>query len=188
MTARSVSQAEYQAYFIVSLIGNKEFNGKVAMDFEDLSGLTNSEINKISKAFLKRVEELSGKVIYSDASNATYVLDKSLTYCLLWIADYGVGQPSNQVKWSTWSGWQYSDDGRIPGISGNVDLANFNKGMFLKDSSKIKKPTTKPTSQSTTIIYRVKSGDTLSKIAKLYHTTVDSIVAENHIKNPNPPL
>ncbi|MFF5812908.1 GH25 family lysozyme [Peribacillus butanolivorans] len=187
VTARSVSQAEYQAHFFVSLISNKEFNGKIAMDFEDLAGLTNSEINMISKAFIKRVEELSGKeaVIYSDASNATYVLDKSLTKYPLWIADYGVGHPSNQVKWSKWSGWQYSDNGRIPGISGTVDLDYFNKEMLLKGSSKIKKPTTKPTSKSTTIIYRVKSGNTLSKIAKLYHTTVDAIVAENHIKNPN---
>lgn len=35
------------------------------------------------------------------------------------------------------------------------------------------------------IIYEVKSGDTLSEIAKKYGTTVDNLVKKNGIKNPN---
>lgn len=38
---------------------------------------------------------------------------------------------------------------------------------------------------SSFILYTVKSGDTLSKIATAYHTTVRKIADENNIKNPN---
>ena len=38
---------------------------------------------------------------------------------------------------------------------------------------------------SETITYTVKSGDTLSAIARRYGTTVAAIVAENNISNPN---
>jgi LysM repeat protein len=34
-------------------------------------------------------------------------------------------------------------------------------------------------------VYTVKAGDTLSKIAKKYNTTVNKLVADNNIKNPN---
>lgn len=36
-----------------------------------------------------------------------------------------------------------------------------------------------------TIVYAVKKGDSLSKIAKSYGVTIASIVAENKITNPN---
>lgn len=47
------------------------------------------------------------------------------------------------------------------------------------------KPST-PTNTSGDVYYIVKSGDTLSKIAKTYHTTVDNLMVMNpDIKNPN---
>ena len=45
-------------------------------------------------------------------------------------------------------------------------------------------PTTRPTTSSATLYY-VKSGDTLSKIAKQYNTTVDALVKANAIKDPS---
>lgn len=52
------------------------------------------------------------------------------------------------------------------------------KIVLVKEPIEVK-PTT------TTIVYTVKSGDTLSAIAKQYNTTVDAIVAENKGKYPN---
>lgn len=45
--------------------------------------------------------------------------------------------------------------------------------------------TTDKTNTSTSTLYYVKSGDTLSKIAAKYGTTVDALVKENAIKNPS---
>lgn len=47
-----------------------------------------------------------------------------------------------------------------------------------------KEPETTTTVSSSTVYY-VQSGDTLSKIAKKYNTTVDALVAANAIKNPS---
>lgn len=38
---------------------------------------------------------------------------------------------------------------------------------------------------NTTITYTVKSGDTLSEIAKKFNTTYQEIARKNNIKNPN---
>ena len=93
----------------------------------------------------------------------------------------------NQVgndKWSTWVGWQYTSTGRVSGISGNVDRNRFTDGVLLSSTTPLPSPET-PT-QDNTIIYTVKPGDTLSKIAREYGTTVNEIVSLNpSIKNPN---
>ena len=93
----------------------------------------------------------------------------------------------NQVgndKWSTWVGWQYTSTGRVSGISGNVDRNRFTDGVLLSNTTPLPSPET-PT-QDNTIIYTVKPGDTLSKIAREYGTTVNEIVSLNpSIKNPN---
>jgi GH25 family lysozyme M1 (1,4-beta-N-acetylmuramidase) len=44
----------------------------------------------------------------------------------LWIPNWGVSCPNIQTQWSEWSFWQISDNGSIPGISGDVDEDLFN--------------------------------------------------------------
>ncbi len=44
----------------------------------------------------------------------------------LWIAHYGVTQPQFPSAWATWTVWQNSDRGNVNGVTGNVDLDNFN--------------------------------------------------------------
>jgi lysozyme len=45
---------------------------------------------------------------------------------VLWVADWQVNCPDTPTPWSGWSFWQYTDTGSVPGISGNVDLDQFN--------------------------------------------------------------
>jgi lysozyme len=44
----------------------------------------------------------------------------------LWAANWGVTCPTLATGWSTWKVWQYADNGTVSGISGNVDLDEFN--------------------------------------------------------------
>ena len=44
----------------------------------------------------------------------------------LWAADWGVTCPTLADGWSNWKFWQYSDAGSVKGISGKVDVDEFN--------------------------------------------------------------
>ena len=187
LTATTTEEAEREAKFFVSNIKGLEPDCKLAMDFEVFNGLGREEINRISKVFLEKVEELSGKecVIYSDASNARDVFDEELAKKYpIWVADYFVDEPANNGKWDSWVGFQYSDKGRIKGISGNVDRDRFTGGIFLSDTSSIPNDTTSNPEQNFKEII-IKRGDTLSKIAKEYNTSYQYLAKINNISNPN---
>jgi GH25 family lysozyme M1 (1,4-beta-N-acetylmuramidase) len=44
----------------------------------------------------------------------------------LWLASYTTNPIMPKKPWNSWKMWQYSETGRVPGISGNVDLNRFN--------------------------------------------------------------
>lgn len=83
-------------------------------------------------------------------------------------------------------GWQYSDAGQIPGISGYVDRDQFTEEIFLTSGSEIPLPedTNKPTAGGTTTII-IQRGDTLTELAIKYNTTIARLVELNNIANPN---
>lgn len=188
VTARSNEEAIEEARFFVSVIAKKTPDCRLAMDFESFGSLTPSEITQIGLTFMKTVENLSKKemVIYSDTSNASYRFGGELTNYPLWVAQYEVENPTPNGNWNTWVGWQYSDDGEIPGISGYVDRDQFTEGIFLNSSSEIPLPdnTNKPVAGGTTNII-IQRGDTLTELAIKYNTTVARLVELNNIANPN---
>jgi len=101
-----------------------------ALDLEENDeGLSWSELTDWANTFCSRVYERTGvrPVIYTSAYWASN-LDPSITQWDLWIAHWtydSSGEPDTGV-WPTWAFWQYSDQGSVPGISGNVDLDVFN--------------------------------------------------------------
>ena len=188
LTARSVEEAIEEARFFVAIISGKNPDCRLAMDFESFGNLSVEEINEIGLTFMKTVENLSGKevIIYSNTNDAINVFSGELTNYPLWVAQYEVEEPTPNGKWSTWSGWQYTDLGEIEGINGYVDRDRFTKEVFLEDTSPVSVPenTTIPAAGRTTTII-VQRGDTLTELALKYNTTVTRLVELNNIANPN---
>ena len=189
VTARTTEQARAQATFFAKVISGKEPDCKLAMDFENFGNLSTTQVNEISRVFLETLENLTNKevLIYSNAYSARTIFSSSLSNYPLWVANYGVSEPGDNGKWSTWVGWQYTDTGKISGISGYVDRDYFTDGVLLSNTTPIPEPETSNNNNSIeNNIYTVKSGDTLSEIALEYGTTVSNILSLNpSITNPN---
>ena len=191
LTATNVSEAEQQARFFSSVISGKTPDCKLAMDYEVFGGVSVSEINNIAEVFLESVKRLTNKevIIYSDLSNARSTFGRELAQNYpLWIAYYGNYNELESIgtNWETWQGVQSSDRGIVPGISGNVDRDIYTKEIFLGEPSELPQVDDITESiNSTTVFYTVETGDTLSKIAQRYGTTVQELVSINNISNPN---
>lgn len=189
VTARSVEEGRRQARFFASLAAGREPDMRLAMDFEYFGSLSVSQINAISEAYLDELTALTRReaVIYSDLSNARNIFSRALAEKYpLWAAQYGTDEPSANGKWREWVGFQYTDEGRVGGIYGNVDRNIFTEGIFLSDSGRIdgEKRTTVRARTRTLTVY-VRAGDTLWAIAREYGTTVEAIARENRIADPN---
>lgn len=189
VTARSVEEGRRQARFFASLAAGREPDMRLTMDFEYFGSLSVSQINAISEAYLDELTALTRReaVIYSDLSNARNIFSRALAEKYpLWAAQYGADEPSANGKWREWVGFQYTDEGRVGGIYGNVDRNIFTEGIFLSDSGRIdgEKRTTVRARTRTLTVY-VRAGDTLWAIAREYGTTVEAIARENRIVDPN---
>lgn len=189
VTARSVDEGRRQARFFASLAAGREPDMRLAMDFEYFGSLSVSQINAISEAYLDELTALTKReaVIYSDLSNARNIFSRALAEKYpLWAAQYGADEPSANGKWREWVGFQYTDEGRVGGIYGNVDRNVFTEGIFLSDSGRIDgEKRTSVRARTRTLAVYVRAGDTLWAIAREYGTTVEAIARENRIVDPN---
>lgn len=191
LTATNIAEAEQQARFFSSVISGKTPDCKLAMDYEVFGGVSASEINNIAEVFLESVKRLTNKevIVYSDLSNAQSIFGRELAQNYpLWIAYYGNYNELNYIdtNWKTWQGVQFSDRGIVPGIRGNVDRDIYTKEIFLGEPSELPQvDDLSDTINSSSVLYTVETGDTLSKIAQRYGTTVQELVNINNISNPN---
>jgi len=104
-----------------------------ALDLEVGSALGKDALSNWVRVWMETVKNETGiePIIYVNSNYANNYLDVSLAKYDLWIAHWTY-DPSvfpNTGIWETWSFWQYSDKGSVPGITGNVDLDLFNGNM-----------------------------------------------------------
>lgn len=120
---------------------------------------------------------------------------KGLNRFTKWVADWGSnnGKPNAKPNIEGVDLWQYTSNGRVNGINGRVDLNELLRADIGGYTGA--KPQPQPTPQPqpapqpkpSYMTYKIKKGDTLSKIAKTFGTTVSAIKAANpdKIKNVN---
>lgn len=105
------------------------------MDMETTDGASPSTIQANMKIWLARIEKEYGRkpLIYTAAFMSTNV-GTGFTAYPLWVANYGTTCPTMPSNWTKWVMWQSSSTGSVPGISGNVDMNEFNGTLQdLKD-------------------------------------------------------
>lgn len=191
LTATTIEEAQNQAIFFSSVISGKTSDCKLALDYEQFGNVNNEEINKIALAFMEKVKELTRKeiILYSDLYNSERTFNSTISENYdLWLAYYGDYENLQDINssWESFIGVQYSDQGEIPGINGNVDRDRYTQEILLGDNSEIPNTENPNESSNTQIVYyTVQKGDTLSSIAKRYGTTTEEIAYLNNIQNVN---
>ncbi|EPY2286906.1 GH25 family lysozyme [Clostridium sporogenes] len=121
-----------QAIDFWNSIKDKQFNVMPCLDIETNSwGRSSKQITDRCLEFLNKFKALSGLscMIYTGGYFGRDNLDSRIKNYPGWIAHYGVNTP--MATGFNVVGHQYTESGRVNGISGNVDLNNFTNGIFI---------------------------------------------------------
>jgi GH25 family lysozyme M1 (1,4-beta-N-acetylmuramidase) len=110
------------------------------LDLERTGGLSPTALTAWVKAWLTRVDQRLGvkAMIYmspafwrTSMADTRWFADNG--YAILWVAHWGVSSPSvPATNWGgrSWTFWQYTSDGAVPGIAGRVDLNRYRFPSF----------------------------------------------------------
>jgi GH25 family lysozyme M1 (1,4-beta-N-acetylmuramidase) len=131
-----ISTAIAQADFYATTIGTVQEIGDLppVLDLEVPNGLEPRDLISWTQTFLGELMAKTGRVpMISTGRNfwRTSLLNSSaFVRYPLWIADYTPGATAPTAPliggWPTWTMWQWSGAGTLPGITGPVDLDYFN--------------------------------------------------------------
>lgn len=164
----------------------------------DVEVATMKDMRAGTNAFIAELRRLGAKKVGIYVAHHLYDsfnLDYSKAD-FIWIPRYAIdGKSILEPKYKC-DLHQYTDKGKIAGISGGVDLNRLTGSKSLSwfiganSASKASKPATSKTKTSSTTkntntVYTVKKDDTLSEIAEKYNTSVSYLQKLNNIKNVN---
>ncbi len=130
----SPTSAAEQARYFVSVAGQMQATGDLApiLDFEDSGGLSPSALITWVHSWLDTITALTGRtpIIYTYPYfwQSAMGNDTGFTQYPLWIADYNGGSAPHTPLiggWNSWTFWQYTDAGSIPGVPTGVDISKF---------------------------------------------------------------
>lgn len=132
----ALTDASLEADWFVSVLGLQHGMIVPALDLEVHGTLTATQLQDWVKTWVAEVYALTGAraMIYTSPNFwTTYMGDTRWFadngYTVLWVAHWGVNAPTVPAQnWGgrSWSFWQYSNCGSVPGISGCVDVDRFN--------------------------------------------------------------
>ena len=188
--AKSVKDAEKEAYGFLKALKGKQLEWPVYYDIEEQSIFRLNIQNDIAKTFCGIMEANNYFCgIYSSANPLTYNFDDSVRKrYAIWVAHYGVPIPSYDGDYGIWQ----RGIGRVDGINGDCDLdvGYIDYEPIIKGGGLNGFDGSQPIDTTTPVepsykIYVVKAGENLTKIALKLGVTVDYLVQMNNIKNPN---
>lgn len=189
--AMSVEEAKTEAEFFLRTVKGQRLEYPLALDLEDasLAPLGRETLTAIANAFLQAVEEAGYyAMLYANPNWLNNYLDaEALSRYDLWLANW----TENPTYPGSYGMWQYSSQGRIDGVSGNVDrdVSYKDYPQIIKENgfnhlgeAETPEPPLPPAEEH---VYIVQPGDTLSGIAEQFGTTAEVLAQLNGVQNPN---
>ncbi len=131
----AAGSAAAQARYFVSKVGATSFKSPgtlpPVLDLEATGGLGPSALRSWVSSWLTTTEQLTGRtpILYFSPAFWEGHLGNSTAFTRypLWIAHYTTASaPRVPGGWKTWTFWQRTSSGTVPGISGLVDMNRFN--------------------------------------------------------------
>ena len=97
------------------------------IDIEETGGLPLATVVANARVWIERVRSQLGvePIVYTNPGMWRWGGGSDLGKQALWLAHYTAQCPSVPPPWSRWTFWQYTDNGRVDGIEGPVDLDIF---------------------------------------------------------------
>jgi len=97
------------------------------IDIEVTDGVPLATVARNAKIWIEHVRSQLGvePIVYTNPGMWRWGGAEPLASQPLWLAHYTEACPALPPPWKKWTFWQYSDDGRIGGIEGPVDLDVF---------------------------------------------------------------
>jgi len=188
--ALNLTQVKQEAKYVIDVLKDYSPDYPIAFDMEDADGYkknngmpSNSQLVSMCVTFMDMLEKAGYySILYAGRSWLNSQLKSSkLDKYDKWLADWYKDQSEYKGNYGM---WQYTDKGRVAGISGLVDM-----NVAFIDYEKVIQPNKKPIVQPKPEYinsYKVKLGDTLSGIATKHNTTIKRIMQLNpSIKNAN---
>lgn len=201
-------EAREEADFVLDLVKDHNLQLGVYWDSEngnsgrgraDAGKLSRMQRTLLAKAFCERIQAegytagvYASQSWFYDCFNLYELKD-----VFKWVAKYSDNEPSIY----TYNAWQYTDSGKVRGISGRVDISVFKEVAEVEEVKEETKEESifkgqlkdeildnfnkKDETKDNATYYTVRRGDTLSGIAEKYNTTVALLQYINGIKNPN---
>lgn len=108
------------------------------LDLEVTGGKSPAVVVSRAKQWIARIEsKLHVTPIIYTGNNMTPSIGDSFKQYALWLPHYGVDCPRVPDAWSTWTFWQNTDKGSVPGVTGHADTNFFNGGAADLDAIRI---------------------------------------------------
>ena len=121
--ATTVESARTEARFFLEALEPYKLDFPIVLDIEDRTqeALGVDELTRIAAVFCEEIKKAGyTPMIYSSASWLNNRLNMSkLSEYEVWVAHWGTTRPAYRGSYGV---WQYSSEGRVSGISGDVDL------------------------------------------------------------------
>ncbi len=123
-----------QANNFINTVGSLAANDlPPVVDIEIFKGAYgNNSVATNLQTWLNAVEQALGRtpMIYTGPSFWNQTINADFSKYPLWVAEYGVSTPKIPQGWATWNFWQYTQNGTVDGVTGNVDLDYYAGGKI----------------------------------------------------------